>query len=113
MTSHSSSFGGYADKGVYISQETSHYFCLNWGTRVYFEGRGVYRSTISHYFSHNQGEHVKLLDFSGDTVIGDGIFGYRSQTRHYSSQIVYNRVDSVRRGGISDEINHSSLFNVG
>ena len=67
-------------------QETSQYSYQNQRTRFYVEGRGGYKSLASHYYSHNQGERGRLLNFSGDTVGGDGRFGYKYQTIHYSSQ---------------------------
>ena len=53
------------------------------------------------------------MNFSGYTVVGDGRFGYRSQTSHSSSQIGDSRSDGARRGSWTEDIYNSSLFNVG
>ena len=82
-------------------------------TRVYVEGRGIYRSHTNNYLSHKQGERGGLLNFSRDTVGGYGRVGYRSQTGHSSSQIGDSRGGSARHVIRSEEINHSSLLNVG
>ena len=68
-----------------MSQETSHSSSCNRLTIFGVKGRGGYRYPTSHYSYHNQGERGTLLDFSGDTVGGDGRVGYRSQTIHCSS----------------------------
>ena len=114
MTSHSTSCnrGGYVDIGGYRSQDTIHYPYFNRGTRVHVEGRGLYRSTTSHYSSPNQGERGRLLNFSGDTLGGDGVVGYMSQTSHSSSWRGDIRGDSARHGSRTEYIRHSSLFNV-
>ena len=54
-----------------------------------------------------------IVDFTGVTVGGDKIVGYMSYTSHSSSQIGDSRGDSARHGSRSEEINQSSLFNVG
>ena len=45
----------------YMSQETSHYFSQNWGTRVDVEGRCGYRSQTSHSSHHNPSDRGRLL----------------------------------------------------
>ena len=109
MTSQSASHirGGYVDIGKYRSQDTRHCYYYNRGTRVLVEGKGRYRSLTRHYCPPpNQGKHV-----SGDTVVGDGIVGYRSQTSQSSYRRRDSRGDSSGQGIMTEEINHSSLFN--
>ena len=65
-----------------------------------------------HYSSHNQCDRVRLLTSTGYTVCGDGRVGYKSQTIHFPSQIGYIRVYGERHGSRSEDINHSSLFDV-
>ena len=115
MTSHSASNNCvvYVDMGGYRSQETSHFYYCNRVTRVNDEGRGGYRSPNSRYYPPNQGERVRLLDFSVDTVGGDGRFGYRSHTILYLYQIVYVSGYSTRQGIRTEDINHYFLLNVG
>ena len=96
-----------------MSQDTRHSYSCNRLTRVYVEGRGGYRSHISHYSSHNQVERSRLLTFSGDTIGGDGRFGYRSHTNHSSFQRVDSRVHGSRSGSRSEDINRSFFYNVG
>ena len=80
MTSQYSSrnCGEYVDIVGYRSQETRHSSSFNWVTRAGVERRGEYKSPTSHYSSPNQGERGRLLNFSVDTVSGDGRVGYSS-----------------------------------
>ena len=94
-------------------KETRKYSSYNRGTRVDVEGGGRYRSLTIRCSSHNQGENGILLNLSEDTVVGDGGYGYRYQTIHSSSQRGDSRYDSARNGSRSEDINHSSLLNVG
>ena len=70
-------------------------------------------SQTRHYFSHNKGERGRLLTLPGDNVGGDGRVRYRSHISHYYPQIVDIRGYGAIHGSRSEEINHSSLFNVG
>ena len=115
MTSHSAycNRGGYFDRGGYRSKNTRHSSYRNQVTRADGEGRGGYRSLTRYFSSSNRGEHGRLLTFPGYTVGGYGRVGYRSQTGHSSSQIGDSRGGSARHVIRSEEINHSSLLNVG
>ena len=66
---------GYVDIIGSRSQDPRKPSFHNRVTRVDVEGKGGYRSQTRHYYSHNQGEHGRLLTFSGDTVGGDGRIG--------------------------------------
>ena len=70
--SYSCNYGGCVDRGVYMSQDTSHSYSINWGTIFDVEGRDVYIYQTGHYSSRNQDKRGRLLDFSVDTVDGDG-----------------------------------------
>ena len=54
-----------------------------------------------------------IVDFPGDSVGGDGRLGYRSQSRHSYSRKGDSRGDGAIHGSRSEDINYSSLFNVG
>ena len=94
-------------------QETIHYSFRNHILRVDMEGRGGYRYLTSHYLPPKQGERGILFNFLGDNVGGDGRVGYRYQTSHYYSGRVDSKGDSAIHGSSYEEINHSSLLNVG
>ena len=66
----------------------------------------------SHYHVDYIGRRCILLTCSGETIGGDGIFLYRSQTRNSSSQRGDSRGESIRHGSRSEDINHSYSLNV-
>ena len=115
LTRHASSrnCGGYVDRSESMPQETIHYYSYNQETAFDVEGRSVYMSQTSHDSFRNQGERGKFLTFLGDTVGGDGRVRYMSHTNHSPYQIGDSRGVVARHGSMSEEINHSPLFNIG
>ena len=76
-----------SDVGIcgYRSHENSHYSSLNCGKIIDVEGRGIYRSQISHSSSHNPGDRGRLL------------------TSPFSSHHVDEKVYKIEKGDISHD----------